>query len=167
MKHFITALLALTLMSLVGAEIPQDVKVPSGAYGVFQCPALGTSTPCYYSDFYGVEILNRENCALLRRLGEGYAVLDHADSEVDGGIWNVNEMQVGGAAFMIKADKTKRYECTAIFLCYFDGFKYISDFDSRNVKPREKGDLICVSCAVPDGSMAYVAYYKFVGVEPE
>ena len=151
---------------MVGAEIPHDVDIPEGAYGIFQCPALGTDSPLYKTEAGSQRVVDDENSANIIHFGQGYAILDHVGSEVDGGIWNVNEMTVGGSAFLIKADKIMRYECTTIMKCYSDGFKFISDFDSRNVKPREKNDLICVSCAVPDGSEVYVAYYKFVMIEP-
>lgn len=160
-------LLPLILMLWIGSAFPNEVEIPEDAWGVWQVAETGTNSPLYFSQGVGQSIVDRENAACVRNFGEGYAIFDHADSELDGGVWNVNEMTVGGSAFLFRKDKpTKEFVCTAIYLAYSDGYKFIAEVDSSIIRPH-KSDIICASCANDDGTMVYVAYYDLVGEWPE
>lgn len=161
MKHFITALLLLTMF--IGAELPHEVEIPEKAYGIWQCCSLGTDTPLYWSEGTGKKYVDMENAACFRYLYDGYLIADHADSEVTGGTWNVNNMRVGEDAFLITADSVKRYECVAIYMVERQTYDYL--FNGKPIRPK-KNDIVCASCSFIDG-VEFVAYYKFVGVEPE
>ena len=176
MKRFVIAVLLLLIALLflwaayldgVVAFADYGVKIPDGAYGVFRVVATDTDSPLYLTHGVGQSIVDREDAACIRSWGEdGYAIFDHQGSEVGGGIWRVNEMAVGGSAFLFRADKpTKEYICTAIYLANSDGYRFIADVDKRNIKPKAN-DIICVSCAWED-DLNYVAYYKLVGELPE
>ena len=157
MKRFL-----LILMLLLGSAFPKDVEIPDGAWGVWEVSETGTVSPLYFAQGTGQSIVDRENAACVRNFGEGYAIFDHADSEVDGGTWNVNEMTVGGSAFLHRDDGIKEYRCTAIWFGYNDGFSLISDVDGKAIRPRAKGDIVCCSCATLNGAEVYVAYFKLL-----
>ena len=148
----------------VKAFADYGVKIPEDAYGVFKVAETGTSSPLYFTHGVGQSIVDRENAACIRIWADdGYAIFDHQDSVVDGGIWRVNEMVVGGSAFLYREGKpTKEYLCTAIYLASSkDRYNLIADIDKRVIKTKSEG-IICVSCAWKDG-LYYVAYYKLVG----
>lgn len=153
----------LLAVSLAAFAVPQAATIPDGAYGVWQVPSIGTSTPVYESDTRtGQEVVDKENAALIRERGKGWLVADHADSEVDGGIWNVNEMRVGEPAFLITEDVTYCYECIAICIVRNNGYEY--SFMDIAIRP-DKDDVICLSCALEAG-YEYLAYYDYKGKIP-
>lgn len=155
--------IVLLAVSLAAFAVPQAAVVPDGAYGVWQVPSIGTSTPVYESETRtGQEVVDEENAALIRERGKGWLVADHADSEVDGGIWNVNEMRVGEPAFLITEDVTYCYECIAICIVRNNGYEY--SFMGIAIRP-DKDDVICVSCALEAG-YEYLAYYDYKGEIP-
>ena len=168
MKHFFTAIFAaqIFLFSALEAALPIPTEVPEGAYGVWEVAETGTRTPIYSAEGNGQVYVDRENAAAYIKWGEGRLIADHADSKVDGGVWNVNEHIVGGMAFLVRDGKpTKRYQCTAIYLCDDDGFRYL--YNGKAIRP-SKNDIICGSCASDKGhDTVYIAYYKYLGVEPE
>lgn len=150
------------LYSLVGFEMPQRTVIPDGAYGVFQCPAIEIDAPLYTAQGNDQDVVDAEDSALIRKWGDGLLVCDHADSAHGDAHWNVNDMTVGGAAFLITRDGVRCYQCTAIFLVKNTGHGYV--YDGREITPK-RNDLICLSCAVADGE-EYLAYYKDTGDIP-
>lgn len=155
--------IVLLAVSLAAFAVPQAATIPDGAYGVWQVPSIGTSTPVYESETRtGQEVVDKENAALIRERGKGWLVADHADSEVDGGIWNVNEMRVGEPAFLITEDVTYCYECIAICIVRNNGYEH--SFMGIAIRP-DKDDVICVSCALEAG-YEYLAYYDYKGEIP-
>ena len=164
MKHFFTALFAaqLFLFSALDAAMPVDVDVPKDAYGVWEVAETGTRTPVHKAEGSGQVFVDRENCAAMIKCGEGYLIADHADSKVDGGVWNVNEHIVGGMAFLVRDGKpTKRYQCTAIWLCDDNGSTYL--YNGKAIRAA-KGDIICGSCATDKPhDKVFIAYYKYKG----
>lgn len=154
--------LLVVLMTIAMFAVPRPVTIPDGAYGVFQCASIGTSTPVFFSDTRtGQEVVDAKNAALIRAYGDGYLVADHYGSEVDGGEWNVNEMRVGEPGFLIRTDGTLCYECVAVCLCECDGSDYL--FRGERVRPDED-DVICVGCAW--GDYVFLAYYDYSGEIP-
>lgn len=164
MKHFITAVFAaqIVLFSMLEAALPVLVEVPQGAYGVWEVSETGTRTPLYKAEGTGQVYVDRKNAAAMIRWGEGYLIADHADSKVDGGIWNVNQHIVGGMAFLVRDGKpTKTYQCTAIYLCDDTGSTYL--YNGKAIRAA-KGDIICGSCASEKPhDKVYLAYYKYKG----
>lgn len=169
MKRFIIAvlLILIALLFLWAAHLDgiiafaaDDVEIPDGAYGVWECKELGTYTPLYWADHKAQHIVDAKNSAVIRIYDEGYRISDHADSLLLGGRWNVNNMKVGGSAFLHRTDGTQEYICIAILLCdeTQEEFYQFQGIDVRTAA----NDVICVSCAVADGSRVYVAYYKLV-----
>ena len=145
-------------------EIPQTVDYPVDCWGVWQVPCIGTRSPLYTSDGLGQDVIDAENSALYQRMGKGYAIYDHAGSELNGGhIWAVEDMQVGCGGFLCREGKGEIcYECTAIYLTEQRGNDYY--WHNRAIRP-EQDCLICVSCADEDG-WVYVAYFEYVGEMP-
>ena len=164
MKHFFTAIFAaqIFLFSALEAALPIPVEVPKGAYGVWEVAETGTRTPIYSAEGTGQKWADMENAAFIRAWGDGRLIGDHADSVVDGGVWNVNEHIVGGMAFLVRDGKpTKRYQCTAIYLCDDTGSTYL--YNGKSIRAA-KGDIICGSCASDKPhDKVYIAYYKYSG----
>ncbi len=160
MKRFIPVILL--LFSLAGFEIPRAAVIPDGAYGVFQCPAIEISAPLYTAQGNEQDVVDAENSALVRKWGNGLLICDHADSAHGDATWNVNRMQVGGAAFILTADRIQSYRCTAICLVENTGYGYT--YHGRTITPG-RSDLICLSCAGEDGK-EYLAYYEHTGEMP-
>ena len=152
-------LAALLLSSLVGFEVPQPVVIPDGAWGVLQVPAMEISMPLYTGP--DQLIIDAENSALVRRWGDGILIADHAGSKHHGAEWRVNDMQVGGACFVISHDETRAYRCTAILLGENTGTAY--EYRGRTVTP-DKYDVICISCG--RGKETFIAYLDFDGIIP-
>lgn len=155
---FITIL----LFSLVGFEMPQRTVIPDGAYGVFQCPAIEINVPLYMAQGNEQDVVDAEDSALIRKWGNGLAICDHADSVHGDAVWNVNEMRVGGSAFLITEDGVKCYMCTAIYMAENTGYSYV--YRGQIIAPN-KNDLICLSCASEVGK-EYLAYYEYDGEIP-
>ena len=164
MKHFFTALFAaqIFLFSTLEAAMPIPTEVPEGAYGVWEVAETGTRTPLYSAEGNGQVYVDRENAAAYIKWGEGRLIADHADSKVDGGVWNVNQHIVGGMAFLVRDGKpTKTYQCTAIWLCDDNGSTYL--YNGKSIRAA-KGDIICGSCASEKPhDKVYLAYYDFRG----
>lgn len=156
---------ALVLVSLIGFEIPHKAEIPAGAYGVWQCPALGTSTPLYEGDYADWQaITDADNSALIATYSGIRMIGDHANSKVDGGVWNCNKMLVGGLAFLVTEDATYEYKCYLIAETDFNG--YCWKINNQTVRPYHPHDIMCCSCANAEGSREYVAFYEFVGELP-
>ena len=145
------------------AAIPQPAEIPEDAVGVWQVPALGTSSPLYYGTGNGQDTVDRENAALIRSYGRGRVILDHADSRIQGGIWNVNGMTVGAPAFLIQRDRTRWYTCTAIWKAKQTAYAYW--FNNAQIYPLHSADILCASCT-PEPGMVYLAYYSYEGEMP-
>lgn len=157
-------LLTVTVFALEVYEIPQNVDIPEDAYGVFQVPCIGTNSPLYEAPRgNGQDVIDEENSALIRKYGRGWLIADHSCSEVGNGIWCVENMEVGGGAFLIREGKPEIcYGCTAIYLCRQNGDKFT--YHGQNVNPTKDG-IICISCADEDGYV-YLAVYEYIGEMP-
>lgn len=154
-------LAALLLSSLVGFEIPRPVVIPDGSFGVLQVPAMEIDLPLYTSGGNDQAVVDREDCALIRRWGDGRLIADHSGSRHGDAVWNVNGMQVGGTVFLITRDEAAAFHCTAILQGENTGTAYA--YDGREIWPK-RGDILCVSCG-RDGT-TYIAILEYEGVIP-
>ena len=145
------------------AAIPQPTEIPDGAVGVWQVPALGTSTPLYTSPGVGQDVVDQEDAGLIRSFGRGRLILDHADSRIPGGIWNVNGMTVGAPAFLIQKDRTLWYTCTAIWRAKQTAYAYW--YNGAQICLQHSKDIMCASCTPTPGEV-YLAYYAYEGEMP-
>lgn len=144
-------------------EIPQNVEFQEGSIGTWQVPCIGTRSPLYETKGVGQDVIDAKNSALYQRMGKGYAIYDHADSEVGMGLWRVQDMCVGCGGFLCQEGKPEKcYECTAIYLAEQRGNDYY--YHNKAIRP-EANAIICVSCAETDG-WVYVAMFEYVGEMP-
>ena len=147
-------------------QIPQDAEVPEGAYGVWQCSAINVNVPLYTSKkTTGArqKVVDKEDSALITTYGKGRLIADHYQSEIGEGMWEVNKMTVGEAAFLIRDGKpTLAYQCTAIWMCKQKRNNY--QYNGKAIYPA-KNDIVCVCCAEDDG-WVYLAYFKYMGKMP-
>ena len=157
MRRIIT--LALLLASLIGFEIPHETTIPDGAVGVWECPSIGTTTPLYWTEATGQDIVDREDSAAFRWYGKGRAVLDHADSRCGDGRWNINEIEVGSMAYLITEDATEQYRCTLVCLADVQGWSWVYDGHPIRIHSDE---IICACCA-DDDTQNYIAIFERVG----
>jgi len=163
MKRIAAVLLAALLLA---SAVPVSAKsaatsdrIPDGAYGLWEVGCLKTSSVLYKGNISTAadqRIVDREDSACWRTYGKGHAIYDHAGSEAGGGVWNVEDMTVGGIATLTTRKGTDYYLCTQISLC--TQTKYVMRYDGVTY-PCKKGDVLCVSCADED-KQVYVAYYK-------
>ena len=163
MRRTLTVLACLLLINLRGFEIPQETGIPEGAAGVWQVPDLGTRSPIYTSTGVGQDVVDREDAALLRNYGRGRLICDHLGSEVGGGIWDVSEIRVGSAGFLILQDRTLCYRCTAVWIVK-DG-TYCYTYNGAAIWPAHSTDILCASCAITEGE-DYLACFEFTGELP-
>ena len=169
MRKIVTILLTVLLLTVTVYalpevyEIPMNCDIPEGAYGVWQVPCIGTRTPLYISKGTGQNIIDAEDSALYQRYGKGYAIYDHAWSEVGNGCWCVEQMEVGCGAFLCREGKPEIcYECTAIYLTKQNGTLYKCRGSNITIG---KNEIMCLSCAEDDG-WVYVAVFEKVGEMP-
>lgn len=170
MKKIIVILLTVLLLTVTVYalpevyEIPMNVDYPVDCWGVWQVPCLGTRSPLYEAQPSGQQdVVDAENSALFQRYGKGYGIYDHAWSEVPGGFWCVEQMQVGCGGFLCREGKPEVcYECTAIYLAE----QKANNYRTRNGNVTLAADeIMCVSCAEEDG-WVYVAVFKKIGEMP-
>lgn len=154
-----SVLLCVTVFAWDIYAVPQTVTIPEGAYGVLQIPDIGTNSPLYEGrDFQ--DIIDDEDSALIRKYKRGWYIGDHAGSEVGGGYWYVEDINVGSAAFIIRGDEpTKAYLCTSVYFCHQNGWNYA--YHGQNINPTANG-FICVSCSDYADDWVYVAVFEFV-----
>ena len=161
------ALLSVVLLLLSIICIPTvpnagKPKIPKGAYGVWVCSALQTTSPLSTSKANtskeNQKVVDKENAALWWKYGKGHAIVDHLDSVCGKGQWIINELRVGDLGILYTKDKTKYYSCTAVFMATQTKYVYQAVFDGNTIGCKS-GDIICVSCAWEDG-YDYVAYFK-------
>lgn len=145
--------------SLIGFEIPHAVTIPDGAYGVFQFQSL--NAPLYTTIGTDQATVDLDDCALIRKWGDGILIADHAGSEHGDEEWRVEDFQVGVTGFVITSTETRAYRCTAIYLGEYEPYGYT--YDGTVIKPHTS-DLICVSCGRKEE--VYIAYLDYVGVLP-
>lgn len=171
MKKVLFIILALALLTVTAYalpevyEIPMTVDYPVDCWGVFQVPVLGTRSPLYEAPpSEWQDVIDAENSALIYNYGKGYAILDHAGSEMNSGhIWAVEDMQVGRGGFLCREGKPEKcYECTAIYLAQqnVNGYWY----HGKKIVP-DANAIVCVSCTDTDG-WVYVAYFEYIGEMP-
>ena len=161
MKKLFTILL---IMSLVGFEVPHNVTIPDNAVGVWECPSLGTVSPLYESKWDAQGIVDDDESAWFGSYGSARIICDHADSNVGGGVWNVNQMQVGGTAFLHTREGIFQYKCYMI--CEADSGYSIYSMYGKQLYAHSSTDIVCASCATPDGERVYLAFYEFIGEMP-
>lgn len=160
MKRIIAV--CLLLFSLIGFEMPRKAEIPDGAFAVWQAPSIGTSTPVYWSEGTGQDKVDAEQSAVIRWYGKGYFIGDHADSVVDGGHWNVNQMTVGSMGYLITPTETRQYRCDLVALAQLDGWSYFID---GHVVRLHSDQILCACCAEKENEN-YIAIFKYVGVMP-
>lgn len=141
-----------------------EIEYPKGSVGLWECPALKTQSWLYQSPVNNTannqKIVDRDDCALWWKYGKGYAVIDHADSEVGEGSWNVNRMRVDDLATRTTPDGKSYYICIAVVVGTRRKYNYA--YEGKTFAPTKKGDVVCISCANEDGSQVYLAYYRLI-----
>ena len=140
-----------------------DTLFPRGAYGLWESPTIGTKSWLFRSPVNTLaqnhKVVDRENCALWWPYGKGHGVIDHADSEVPGGLWRVQDFSVDDNAVLTLSDGTKKYyTCMGILRCKRGKKAYT--WNGSAFAPLAKEDVMCVSCATQDGNEVYCAYFK-------
>ena len=152
-------IVAFLLSSLIGFEIPRPVTIPDGAFGVFQLGDL--CAPLYTTIGDDQATVDLEDCALIRKWGDGILIADHAGSKHGDSEWRVNEWDVGATAFVITPTETRAYHLVAILWGQNTGHAY--SFNGTPIFPK-RNDLICVSCG-RDGT-TYIAILEYEGELP-
>ena len=152
-------LVALLLSSLVGFEVPHPTTIPDGAYGVFQIEDM--DVPLFTSIGSDQATVDLEDCALIRKWGNGLLIADHAGSKHGDEEWRVNEWTVGTTAFIITPTETRAYHLVAVLWGQYGATTYT--FDGSPVYPH-RNDLMCVSCG-RDNSV-FIAILEYEGVIP-
>lgn len=165
----LTAILAVSLSAYAAAldvyEIPQAAEIPAEAYGVFQVPSLRTSSALYEcsNPAYWQDVVDAEESALIKPYGYGLAIYDHAGSECGRGLWCVEDMTVGCAAFLLREGKGETcYQCVSIFLAEQRGNAYLCR--GQTIQPQQD-EIMCVSCAERDG-WVFAAIFQKLGDMP-
>ncbi len=164
----LTAVLAVSLSAYAVAldifEIPQPAQIPTEAYGVFQVPSLRTSSPLYKTTpAQWQDVVDAEDAALIKPYGYGLAIYDHAGSEAGRGVWDVSQMQVGCAAFLLREGKGETcYQCVAIYFAEQRGNTYFCR--GQTIQPQQD-EIMCVSCAERDG-WVFAAIFQKLGDMP-
>ena len=144
--------------------IPQKCTVPKGAYGVWQIPELGVSVPVYYMNgTAGQKIVDRENAALIQKYGTGYVIADHAGSKSNKGqgVWDIDDVRLNNAAFLIRSGATYQYKCVQLMIV--DVLSNCYKFDGQVVYPHNQNEIMCVGCADKTGKKNYMAVFKKIG----
>jgi hypothetical protein len=141
-----------------------SIKFPKGSCGLWESPTIGTKSWLYRSPANTLaqnqKVVDRENCALWWPYGKGHAVIDHADSEVPGGLWRVQDMCVDDNAVLNLPNGIKKYyTCMGMLRCRRERGGYT--WNGKSFSPLTKDDVVCISCATTDGSEVYVAYFKY------
>ena len=152
-------IVALLLSSLIGFEVPHPVTIPDGAYGVFQIEDL--DVPLYTSIGDDQATVDLEDCALIRRWGNGTLIADHAGSTHGEQEWRVNEWTVGTTAFIVTPTETKAYHLVAILWGQYGATTY--QFDGSPIYPH-RNDLMCVSCG--RDNTVFIAILEYGGIIP-
>lgn len=140
-----------------------NIKFPKGSCGLWESPTIGTKSWLFRSPANTLaqnqKVVDRENCALWWPYGKGYAVIDHSDSEVGGGLWRVQDISVDDNAVLTLPNGTKKYyTCVGMLRCRREKGGYT--WNGKIFAPLEKEDVACISCATRDGNEVYVAYFK-------
>lgn len=143
-------------------SVPSAVKIPDGAYGVWQVPSINTSTPLYRESAERSQQMNidAENSAHFRRYGIGWLICDHAGSEVGAGIWHVENIRVGDSAFLITETETTEYYCYLVEEVDFTPQCFLLDGVAQY--PHRETDIICASCSTRP-KIEYLAFFKLIG----
>lgn len=141
-----------------------DILFPKGAYGLWESPTIGTKSWLFQSPVNTLaqnqKVVDRENCALWWPYGKGHGVIDHADSEVIGGLWRVQDISVDdNATLKLPNGTTKYYTCLGVLRCKREKNGY--NWNGKPFAPLRKEDVACISCATADGNEVYVAYFKY------
>lgn len=165
----LTAMLALSLSAYALAldifEIPQETEIPTEAWGALQVPCIKTRSTLYEcsNPAYWQDVVDAEDAALIKPFGYGLAIYDHANSEAGRGIWRVEDMTVGCAAFLLREGKGETcYQCVEICLAEQRGNTYLCR--GQTIQPQQD-EIMCVSCAERDG-WVFAAIFKKLGDMP-
>ena len=138
-------------------------KLPSGCVGIWDAPTIGTRSYLYKSSSNTLaqnqKVVDRENAALWWPYGKGHAVVDHAESELPGGIWRVQDITIEDNATLTLPNGTRKYyTCVGLLRCRRRPKDYA--WNNAPFAPLAKEDVVCISCANASGSEVYVAYFK-------
>ena len=141
-----------------------DTVFPKGAYGLWESPTIGTKSWLFQSPVNTLaqnqKVVDRENAALWWPYGKGHAVCDHADSELPGGLWRVQDFSVDDNAVLTLPNGTKKYyTCLGVLRCKRRPKDYA--WNNAPFAPLKRDDVVCISCATNDGSEVYAAYFQF------
>jgi len=89
------------------------INLPKGCIGVWDAHTIGTKSYLYESPknttAQNQKVVDRENCALWWPYGKGHAVCDHAESELPGGLWRVQDISVDDNATLTLPNGTRKY----------------------------------------------------------
>ena len=137
-----------------------SICFPLECIGTFACPAMDSTSYLYTSPKndrpHNQAVVDREDRALWWHYGKGYAIIDHAFSEADAGIWDVSQVHIGDIA-TLNIEEEQTYVCVGTALCKIRNNDYA--FQGRTYAPMKKGDIVCMSCAEEDG-WVYAAYFE-------
>ncbi len=138
-----------------------NIFFPAGSAGIWKCPAMGSESYLYTSAkndrAHNQTVVDRKDCALWWPYGKGHAIIDHAMSEVGGGIWDVSQVRLGDIATLTTKDKETVYVCIGTALCRIRNNDYA--FKGKAYAALAKADVVCLSCAEEDG-FVYAAYFE-------
>ena len=149
-------------MDMSAFAIPQKCTIPKGAYGVWQIPELGIVVPLYYMNgSAGQKYVDKENSALITKYGVGFVIADHAGSKDGHGIWQMEDVSLNDAAFLVRPGATYRYKC--IELLTVDVLSNCYKIEGQVVYPRAQNNILCVSCTDKTGKKNYMAVFKRIG----
>lgn len=168
MKKMIAILICALLLTGATAyatvyQVPQPVRILDGAAGVWQVPSIGTSSPVYPKhDRVGQDVVDADDSALIIDYGAGKAILDHNNSVVGNGKWEVGEIRVGDTAWLITEEDTTEYACYMVCEAVNTGHGY--RLDGTGLYPHRSSDILCVSCIPDTENGVYIAFFKYVGL---
>lgn len=154
-------------MSVPQFAIPRKCEVPVGAYAVWQIPDLNVTIPVYQGSggMDSQRQIDAENSASIYRFGIGRIIGDHAESKAGKGIWNVGEIRPDMLGFLCMPNgEVIKYECNQV--CHVMVHPNCYTLDGMSVYPRSSSDIMCISCANPQGTENYLAVFKYKGKMP-
>lgn len=154
-------------MSVSQFAIPRKCEVPVGAYAVWQIPDLNVTIPVYQGrgGMDSQRQIDKENSASIYRFGVGRIIADHAESKAGKGIWDISQVRPDTVGFMVMPNgDTIQYVCNQV--CRVMVHPTCYTLDGMSVYPRSSTDIMCISCANPQGTENYLAVFKYKGKMP-
>lgn len=137
--------------------IPQEIEIPSDAYGVWELHSLNYSVPVYTSHGNIQDIIDAEDSAVIIPYGRCYRIGDHRGS---GGKWYMDRLSVNDVAFMHTADGVVRYKCFAIMRTANHNGHY--SINNRTITEYSSTNIICSCCTENGNEERYLAFFERV-----